>query len=147
MKSLSRVRLFATPWTAAHQAPPSTGFSRQQYWSGLPLLSSFPGSRVWRGLQTLFLSVFGGLRHLAQRKLESEVTSGSGRASQMVLAVENPPANAGDVRDVGLTPGLGRSPGGGHLNPLQCSCLENPVDRGAWWATVHRVAKSRTQLK
>ena len=94
-----------------------------------------------------FLSVFGGLHHLAQRKLESEVTSGSGRASQMVLVVENPPANAGDVRDVCLTPGLGRSPGGGHFNPLQCSCLENPVDRGAWRATVHRVAKSRTQLK
>ena len=60
----------------------------------------------------------------------------------MVLGVKNPPANAGDVRDVGLTPGLGRSPGGGHLNPLQCSCLENPVDRGAWRATVRGVAES-----
>ena len=45
--------------------------------------------------------------------------------------------NAGDL---GLTPGLGRAPGGGHGNPLQCSYLENPLDRGAWWATVHRVA-------
>ena len=46
-------------------------------------------------------------------------------------------ADAGDLRDVGLIPGLGRSPGGGNDNPLQYSCLENLVDRGAWWATVH----------
>ena len=52
------------------------------------------------------------------------------------------PANAGDVRDSGLIPGLGRSPGEGNGNPLQYSCLENPIDRGAWWATVHRVAES-----
>ena len=50
-------------------------------------------------------------------------------------------------RDMGLIPGLGRSPGGGHGTPLQYSCLENPIDRGAWWATVHGVSKSRTGLK
>ena len=55
-------------------------------------------------------------------------------------------ANAGDARDVGLIPGLGRSPGGGNGTPLQNSCLENSRDRGAWWATVHGVAKSWTQL-
>ena len=60
--------------------------------------------------------------------------------------VTNLPANAGDVRDVGLIPGSGRSPGGGNGNPLQCSCLENPMDRGAWWAAVHKVTKSRTRL-
>ena len=60
---------------------------------------------------------------------------------------KNPPANAGDMRDVGLIPGSGRSPGGGNDNPLQYSCLENPMDRGIWQATVHRVTKSRTQLK
>ena len=65
----------------------------------------------------------------------------------MALMVKNHPANAGDARDVGLIPGLGRSPGGGHGNTLACSCLENPMDRGAWWATVHGVAKSQTQLK
>ena len=54
------------------------------------------------------------------------------------------PANAGDIRDVGL---IGRSPGEGNGNPLQYSCLENPMDRGAWWATVHWVTKSQTQLK
>ena len=56
--------------------------------------------------------------------------------------VKNPPANAGDVRNVGSIPGLGRSPGGGNGNPLQYSCLDNPTDRGAWRATVHRVAES-----
>ena len=57
--------------------------------------------------------------------------------------VENPPANTGDVKDLDLIPELGRSPGGGHGNPLQYSCLENPMDRRLW-ATVHGVAKSRT---
>ena len=65
----------------------------------------------------------------------------------MALVVKNLPANAGDTRDVGLIPGLRRSPGGGHGNPLQFSCLENPMDRGAWWATVHRVANSWTQTE
>ena len=62
----------------------------------------------------------------------------------MALGVKNLPANAGDIRDVGWIPGLGRFPGGGHGNPLQYSCLENPMDRGAWQATVHRVVKSQT---
>ena len=61
--------------------------------------------------------------------------------------VEKPPANAGDLRDVMSIPGLGSSPGGNNGNPLQYSCLENPVDRGAWWLMVHRVTKSWTQLK
>ena len=68
------------------------------------------------------------------------------RASQ-VLVGKNPPASAGDTRDMGSVPGLGRSPGGGHGNPLQYSCLENPMDRGAWQATVHRVGQSQTRLK
>ena len=59
--------------------------------------------------------------------------------------VKNPPANAGDARDEGSIPGSGRSPGGGNGNPLQYSCLENPMDRGAWWATVHGVSKSQTE--
>ena len=60
--------------------------------------------------------------------------------------VKNPPANAGDVRDVGLIPGSERSPGEGNGNPLQYSCLENPMDGGAWLATVHGAAKSGTGL-
>ena len=66
----------------------------------------------------------------------------SGRASQVALVVKSPPANAGDVREGGLIPGSGRAPGRGHGSVLQYSCLENPMDRRARWATVHRVAKS-----
>ena len=69
------------------------------------------------------------------------------RASQVVLVAKNLPANAGDVRDKSLVPGSGRSPGEGHGNPLQYSCLDNPMDRGAWQATVLRVTKSQTRLK
>ena len=58
--------------------------------------------------------------------------------------VKNPPVNAKDLRDAGLIPGSGKSPGGGHDNPLQCSCLENPRDRGAWCAAVQGVTQSRT---
>ena len=60
--------------------------------------------------------------------------------------VKNPPANAGDKRDSGLIPGSGRSPGEGNGNPPQYSCLGNPMDRGTWWATVHGVTNSLTQL-
>ena len=60
--------------------------------------------------------------------------------------VKNPPASAGDARDTGSIPGSGRSPEGGNGNPLQYSCLENPMNRGARWAAVHRVTKSQTQL-
>ena len=67
------------------------------------------------------------------------------RACQVVLVVKNPLANAGDRRDVSAIPRLGRSPGKGHGNPPQYSCLKNPMDREAWWATVYRVAKSQTQ--
>ena len=62
----------------------------------------------------------------------------------MALVVKNLPANAGDVSDAGSIPGLGRCLGGGNGNPLQYSCLENPMDRGVWWTTVHRVAKNQT---
>ena len=57
--------------------------------------------------------------------------------------VKNPPADAGDTGDAGSVPGSGRSPGGGHGNPLQYSCLENPINGGAWWATVQRFTKSQ----
>ena len=60
--------------------------------------------------------------------------------------VKNPPANVGDTRDVDLIPGWGRSPGGGNGSPPQYPCLENPIDRGAWRATVHGAAKSRARL-
>ena len=65
------------------------------------------------------------------------------RVSQMVLVVKDPPANAGDIRDVGSIPRSGKIPGIGNGNSLQYSCLENSMDRGAWQATVHGVAKSQ----
>ena len=65
-------------------------------------------------------------------------------ASQVVLVVKNQPANAGDVRVAGLIPGLGKSPGVGHGNPLRYSCLEDPIDRGDKRDTVHTVTKSQT---
>ena len=67
-------------------------------------------------------------------------------ASQVMLLVKNQPANAEDMRDKDSIPGLGRSPGGGQGNPLQYSCLKNPIDRGAWQATVCSVTKSWTRL-
>ena len=64
--------------------------------------------------------------------------------SQVALVLKNLLASVGDIRDAGSIPELGRSPGGGHGNPLQCSCLENPMDRGTWLAMVQRAAKSWT---
>ena len=68
------------------------------------------------------------------------------RASQVVLVVKNLSVNAGDVRDAGSTPGSGKSPREGNGNPFQYSCLENPMDIGAWWAILLRVTQSQTQL-
>ena len=68
-------------------------------------------------------------------------------ASQVALVVENFPASAGEVREVGSIPGSGKSLGGGYGNPLQYSCLENPMDRGARWAVVRRVTNSQTRRK
>ena len=74
----------------------------------------------------------------------TEVTYSKVKASQVALVVKNPPANAQDVKHAGSTLGSGRSLGGGHGNPLQYSCLENSMDRGAWWATVREVTRSWT---
>ena len=66
---------------------------------------------------------------------------------QVVLVVKNPPANAGDIKSRGFDPWVGKISGAGNGNPLQYSCLENSMDRGAWWATVHGATKSRIQLR
>ena len=68
------------------------------------------------------------------------------QAFRLVLVIKNPSANAGDARDASSIPGLGRSPGEGTGNPFRYSCLENPMDRDAWWATIHRVTKCLIQL-
>ena len=91
----------------------------------------------------LKLQYFGHLMQTAD-SLEKTMRLGKIESSQVVLAVKNLPANAGDVRDQGSIPGLGRSPGEGNDNSLQYSCQEKPMDRGAWWATVCGVAKSQT---
>ena len=70
-----------------------------------------------------------------------------GLVLQVALVVKNPPASAGNVKDMGSIPGLGRSPGGGRGNPLQYSWLENPMDRGSWRITVLGITNNRTRLK
>ena len=77
----------------------------------------------------------------------SDLAVAAGPSHWVALVVKNLPANAGDIRDAGLIPGLGRFPGEGNGYPLQYSCLENPMDRGTWQAVVHSVAKSWIQLK
>ena len=75
-------------------------------------------------------------------EIQTEIEKEPTWASQVVLVVKNPLAKAGDIRDVGLIPRSGRSPGGGHSNPLQYAFLENPMNRGVWQAAVQRVAQS-----
>ena len=86
-------------------------------------------SIIWRGKEKRKKNERGKKRQLG--------------ASQVMLVVKNPAANTGNVRDLGLTPGLGRFPGGAHDNSLHYSCLGNPMDRAAWWSTVHGVIMSQ----
>ena len=79
-------------------------------------------------------------------KIHTELTSEGLVFIEGGTVVKNLPTNAGDTRELGLIAGSGRSPGVGNGNPLQYSCLENPTDRGTWWAKAHEVAKSQTQL-
>ena len=79
--------------------------------------------------------------------LEVPKTSWGGGGFQSGSSGKESACDAGDIRDLGLINELGRCPGGGHSNPLQYSYLENPMDRGAWWATVHGVPKNRARLK
>ena len=113
VKSLSRVRLFATPWTAAYQAPPSMGFSRQEYWSGVPLPSPSGTSDKEPTCQ-------------CRRCKRQDSVAGLGRSP-------------GEGKYSGLVRGLLSCIGEGNGNPLQCSCLENFRDGGAWWAAVYGV--------
>ena len=96
---------------------------------------------------TIFWYSENKLSAIQRLKKNLSITDLWGNASQVALVIKNPFVNTGDTRDAGPILGLGRSPGEGQGTPLQYSCLENPMDRGAWWATVQRVAKSRTWLK
>ena len=146
MKSLSRAWPSATPWTAAFQAPPSMGFSRQEYWSGVP----FPSPILWQ-LQLKKLDKYSNWLGLYQR-----------RRQWQPIPVLLPGKSHGQRSLVGCSPwGLEELDtteqlhfhfsvsciGEGNGNPLQCSCLENPRDRGAWWAAVYGVTQSQTRLK
>ena len=165
MKSLSRVRLFVTPWTAAYQAPLPMGFPRQEYWSGLPLPS--PRERL-----PTPISLSGEL----QRATVHRVTKSQTRLSDFtftfhfhsleketathssIVAWRIPRTGAWWAAVHGVVKSRTRLKrlhfhiplsciGEGNGNPLQCSCLENPRDGGAWWAAVYGVAQSRTRLK
>ena len=132
VKSLSHVWRVVTPWTAAHQAPPSMGFSRQEYWSGVPLpspLHSINWFQIGKGVD------------------QGCIWEGDGTLLQY-SCLENP-MDGGVWRAAGVTKSDTTVQlhfyfslsciGGGNSNPLQCSCLENPRDRGAWWAAIYGV--------
>ena len=117
---------------------------------GLSVPGDSPGRNARVDCHALFQRIFStqelnpGLQHYGWILY---YLSHQGRASQVALVVKNPPANAEAARDTGSISSSGRSPGEGHGNPLQYSCLEYLMERGTWWATVHRVTRSRTQLK
>ena len=143
-----RVQLFATPRTAAHHAPLSMGFSRQEHWSRLPFPS--PGALPDPGIKPASPAapVLQAYSHADLSTWNRTCRSpGYFPGLPQWCSGKESTCNAEAEGDVGLIPGLGTSPGGWHGNPLQCSCLENPMDRGAWWATVHRGSQSQTRLK
>ena len=118
---------FVTPWTVAHQAPLSMGFSRQECQSGLPFPP--PGHLPNPGIEPRSSPT------LQADSLPSEPPGNKSFKKSLAIV--------GDTRDRGSIPGLGRSPGEGHGNPPQYSCLENPMDTGAWWARVYRAQRLR----
>ena len=132
-------------------------FTVTTYHRGLSVLSLCSKSQLW---STVYVSALGGVLWgswgnnawvccpLAPWLLSLGIYSILSFAAGIPrwLGNKESACHAGNSRDMGLIPGLGRSPAGGNGDPLQCSCLENSTDRGAWWATVHRVAKGRTQL-
>ena len=146
LSRFSRVQL-CDPIDSSPSGSPSLGFFRQEHWSGLPFPSPMHESEVAQSCPTLSdpmdCSPPGSSVH---RIFQARVLEwGAIAFSIQNLVVKNSPANARDIRDLSLIPGWRRSPGERNGNPLQYSCLENLMDRGAWWATVHRVMK--TQLK
>ena len=117
------------------------GFPRPEYWGGLPFYpsSDLPNPGIEPRSPALQAD---SLPAEPPGKPKGE----SYWASQVALVVKNLPANAGNLSDSGSVPGSGRSPGEGNGNPLQYSGLGNPMDRGAWQATIHGIAKSQTRL-
>ena len=146
VKSLSHVRLFATPWTAAYQAPPSMGFSRQEYWSGVPSPSPTESKRLFFISVSLLLSRIQG--HQRRQWQPTPVLLPGGFHGRRSLVGCSPWGHEESDTTERLHFHFSLSCfGEGNGNPLQCSCLENPRDRGAWWAAVYGVTQSQTQLK
>ena len=132
LSCFSPVRLFATVWIVDHKSPLSMVFSRQEYWSRLPCPPQGHDNKYMvppdAGIKPKS-SVSPALQADSLLKTASFPSSSVSKSSA---------CNAGDL---GLIPGLGRSPGEGNGNPLQYPCMENPMDRGAWQATVHRFTR------
>ena len=140
---LSRVQLFLTLWTVAYQAPLSMGFSRQECWS--ELLFPSPGHLPDSGIEPTSPVSPALQADSLPTELPGKLFSWSSRVHCMLLLSRfsrvrlcNPIDGSQPGSPI---PGMGRSPGGGNGNPLQFSCLENPMDRRAWRATVHGVIK------
>ena len=122
-----------------------TGSGRLHYWPRHNGQVSHMATQSCKGGWEIHLAGYEGGKDLS---LANRAPSSGHQILVLVaLVVKKPPANAGDIRDVGSIPGSGRFPGAEHDNPVQFSCLEIPMDRGAWRATVHRIAKSWTRLK
>ena len=119
----------------------SSYISQRRQWHPTPVL--LPGKSMEKSLVGYIAWAHKSWAWLSTKSPPPPVI----RASQVVLVVKNPPANAGDIKDVGSISRSGRYPEGENDNPLQYSYLENPMDRGAWQATVNRVAKSHSRLK
>ena len=146
----SCVWLFVTPCTVAHQAPLSMGFSRQESWNGLPC--SPPGDLHNSGIGWVFyISCISRWVLYYQDLWTSTIQTGKPRAfsygASLASEGKNPPAVQEMQEALVWSLGGGRSPGGKHGNPLQYSCLENPMARWAWQATVHGVTKGWIWLK
>ena len=159
MKSLSRVRLLATPWTAAYQAPPSMGFSKQEYWSGVPLPSPILVNTYWYFIivllyiylisnMTIYYFIYSIVNPYSSlcpilcfigfcfSYWYVGVLERSSVEYNFPLPIHlggsDGKASAYNAGDPGSIPGSGRSSGEGNGNPLKYSCLENPMDGGAW---------------
>ena len=148
---LSHVPLFMIPWTVACQVPLFMEFSTQEYWSGLsfPSPQDIPNPGI-EPVSPAYPAVAGRFFNtVPPGKCNWKYTHFLYELgdSQVVLVVKKLFAIAGDIRDMGSIPGLGKSPGIENGNPLLYSCLQNPMDRGAWQATVHSVTESWTWRK
>ena len=150
LSRFSRVQLCATPLTAAHQAPPSLGFSRQQHWSGLPFPSPMHESEKWKWSRSVVSD--SSQPHGLQPTRLLRPWDFPGKSTRVGchcfllpsdLDSNKSACSAGDLDSI---PASGISPREGNGYPLQCSCLENSMDGGGWWAIVHGISKSWTWL-